>query len=66
MLAILLIDFFVKLLKTRNISHVRYCQECFSSDNMITSGLWQKREEIYLFLRENVIKFFPSFACLVL
>jgi len=47
--------FFMKLFKTNNIDHVKYCQHCFSFDML--SKLWQKRvvafegrfSEVYLY-----------------
>jgi len=33
--------FVMKLFKTSNINHVKYCQECFSFD--MPSDLWRKR-----------------------
>ena len=35
----------MKLFKTNNIDHVKYCQHCFSFD--MPSKLWQKRVEAF-------------------
>jgi len=37
--------FFMKLLKTNNTDHVKYCQHCFSFD--MPSKLWQKRVKAF-------------------
>jgi len=37
--------FFMKLFKTNNIDHVKYCQHCFCFD--MPSKLWQKRVETF-------------------
>ena len=35
----------MKLFKTNNIDHVKYCRHCFSFD--MPSKLWQKRVEAF-------------------
>ena len=59
--------FFIKLFKTNNTNHAKYCQQCFAFDML--SDLWQKRvknfwEKIYWVPCARLVKFSP-FVCLL-